>query len=472
MNPPRPDPQPRPLAIRRPKKELTGDQRKRIVSRLLWELQENSVDGKFARGILTAVGHEFHVCNKTIRRVWARAIQNFGDPDIRQFRSSPLKKNCGRPKLWNHDEVREAVKLVPLFQRRSIRDLAAALGIPKSTLHDMKCDTDDPVIIPCTSALKPALTEHHKLLRACYCVSRIDTETRLFNDFFQAVHVDEKWFFISEQELRVYIAPGENVPNRVCQNKDHILKVMFLCAVARPRYDRNGDCTFDGKLGMFPFVERVAAQRTSENRPRGTIITRTVPVNKVRYRQFMIEKVVPAIKDKWPDRNRNIVIQQDGASSHIEEDDADFVAAATQGIWNISLETQAAKSPDLNVLDLSFFRALQSHQWRSGFANTMDELILQVQRAYDAFEPRKLDFAFLTLQCCIDDILTIYGDNDYAIRHMGKESMLRDGTLPVSIVPSAASLEVFDMLQGEGHERVDVAEEDNVDPPIAVDAAA
>ncbi len=188
------------------------------------------------------MGHEFHMCNKTIRRVWARAIQNFENPDIRQFRSSPLKKNCGRPKLWNHDEVREAVKLVPLYQRRSISDLAAALGMPKSTLHDLKCDKDDPVIIPCTSALKPALTEHHKLLRTCYCVSRIDRETRLFNNFLQAVHVDEKWFFISEKDLRIYIAPGENVPNRVCQNKDHILQVMFLCAVACPRYDRNGEC--------------------------------------------------------------------------------------------------------------------------------------------------------------------------------------------------------------------------------------
>ncbi len=186
------------------------------------------------------------------------------------------------------------------------------------------------------------------------------------------MHVDEKcWFFILEKDLRIYIAPGENVPNQVCQNKDHILKVMFLCAVARPRYERNGECTFDGKLGMFPFVERVPAQRASVNRPRGTIITRTVPVIKDRYRQFMIEKVLPAIRDKWPDRKRNIVIQQDGASSHIEDDDADFVAAATEGLWNISLEThQAAKSPDLNVLDLSFF---------GRYSLTNGEVVLQIQ---------------------------------------------------------------------------------------------
>jgi hypothetical protein len=47
----------------------------------------------------------------------------------------------------------------------------------------------------------------------------------------------------------------------------------------------------------------------------------------------MENKVIPAIKDKWPDRNRNIVIQQDGAQAHIRGvDDAEFVAAATTGL--------------------------------------------------------------------------------------------------------------------------------------------
>ncbi len=83
----------------------------------------------------------------------------------------------------------------------------------------------------------------------------LDRETRFLNNFLQAVHVDEKWFFIVEKDLQIYVAPGENVPNRSCQNKDHILKGMFLCAVARHCYDRNCERTFDGKLGMFLFVE-------------------------------------------------------------------------------------------------------------------------------------------------------------------------------------------------------------------------
>ena len=71
----------------------------------------------------------------------------------------------------------------------------------------------------------------------------------------------------------------------------------------------------------------------------------------------MVTKVIPAIKDNWPDRNRNIIIQQDGAPAHIGENDAEFVAAGTRGLRNIKLKLQPPKSPDVNVLDLSFLRA-------------------------------------------------------------------------------------------------------------------
>lgn len=170
-------------------------------------------------------------------------------------------------------------------------------------------------------------------------------------------------------------------------------------------------------------------------------------MNKVRYRDFLVNKVLPAVRARWPGRNRNITIQQDGASAHIDDDDAAFVAAGQRGLWNIKLETQPPKSPDFNVLDLSFFRALQSHQWRSGFVNTLDELVAQVLLAYETFEPRKLDFAFLTLQQCMDDALAVHGDNCYLIRHMGKDSMLAAGTLPVRIAALEHALETYNLLE-------------------------
>ena len=47
-----------------------------VVSRLLFELQNHGDDGNFARGTLTAVAWGFHVCQKTIRSVWKRAVAN------------------------------------------------------------------------------------------------------------------------------------------------------------------------------------------------------------------------------------------------------------------------------------------------------------------------------------------------------------------------------------------------------------
>ena len=90
---------------------------------------------------------------------------------------------------------------------------------------------------------------------------------------------------------------------------------------------------FDGKIGMFPFVEYIPAQRASRNRPRGAIVTTPFSVTKNKYREFMVTKVIAAINDNWPDRNHNIIIQQDGAPVHIGENDAEFVAAGTRGLW-------------------------------------------------------------------------------------------------------------------------------------------
>jgi hypothetical protein len=53
------------------------------------------------------------------------------------------------------------------------------------------------------------------------------------------------------------------------------------------------------------------------------------------YSQMLVEKVLPAIKLKWPDRDCRNVIQQDGASLRIKQEDAAFAAVARAGNWQI-----------------------------------------------------------------------------------------------------------------------------------------
>ena len=48
-------------------------------------------------------------------------------------------------------------------------------------------------------------------------------------------------------------------------------------------------------------------------------------------------------------------MHQDSAKSHIGEDDKEFNDALTEQDINMELYTQAAYSPDVNLLDLGFF---------------------------------------------------------------------------------------------------------------------
>ena len=118
------------------------------------------------------------------------------------------------------------------------------------------------------------------------------------------------------------------------------------------------------------------------------------------YRQMLVEEVIPAIKAKWPTQNRDIILQQIGASIHIPADDIEFGLVARSGTWNINILTQPPKSPDTNACDLSFFRVLQSEQWQSCVEDTIEGLIAQVLRTFEQFTERKNVYGFLRLQCC------------------------------------------------------------------------
>jgi hypothetical protein len=73
------------------------------------------------------------------------------------------------------------------------------------------------------------------------------------------VHIDEKWFTLTKRNKKYYLLPEEEEPHRCIQNKNCIGKVMFLTAVARPRFDAQKKPTFSGKLGVWPFVKETTA---------------------------------------------------------------------------------------------------------------------------------------------------------------------------------------------------------------------
>jgi hypothetical protein len=99
--------------------------------------------------------------------------------------------------------------------------------------------------------------------------------------------------FLTQVDQGLYLTEEEegDGPERSTQHKGHILKVMFLTAVARPRFNDRGECTFDGKIGLWPFVQQEAAQRTSVNRVRGTMETKPINMTYAVYLQYFLSNV-------------------------------------------------------------------------------------------------------------------------------------------------------------------------------------
>ena len=64
--------------------------------------------------------------------------------------------------------------------------------------------------------------------------------------------------------LQVLLNCQRNTTKRSISNKNNIVKVMMLSALARPRFNAQGVCTFDGKIGIWAFVDTHKAKRTTK----------------------------------------------------------------------------------------------------------------------------------------------------------------------------------------------------------------
>lgn len=335
----------------------------------------------------------------------------------------PKKKgNVGRKKL-DKSEVISALESLPIRNRRTYRHAAEATGYSKSALMNAVRRGD---IKRRSSGLKPALTDKNKKARLEFSLSFIDPTTRQFDGMYDRIHVDEKWFYLKEGKLNAILGPNEEMPYRNVQSKRFITKVMFLCAVARPRFDRFGNVLFDGKIGFWPFIEEVQAQRSSKHRSKGTWELKPVNVDRHVYRDMIVNKLFPAIKSKWPSRRSPVYVQQDGAPAHVKDADMDVIFNGNRYGWDINLQTQPPNSPDFNVLDLGLFRSLQSTTWDKDIREIRD-IVKTAEGAFKSLNPHTLNDTFLSLQKHMECAMGVEGGNNFKEPHMKKVERRRSG---------------------------------------------
>ena len=164
-------------------------------------------------------------------------------------------------------------------------------------------------------------------------------------------------------------------------------------------------------------------------------------------------ELIPAILTKFPHPEQPLKIQQDNAKPHIPPNDEQFLEAAASQELLLTVIQQSPNSPDQNINDLGFFAAIQSLQ-QEETASTLEELITQVQNAYNAYSPYTLEKIWITYQQCMIKCMEEHGGNKFKVPHMRKDVLARQGLLQHTLhVPIQLVNEVQEILNNEQHHK-------------------
>ncbi|XP_057770715.1 uncharacterized protein LOC130990503 [Salvia miltiorrhiza] len=408
------------------RKDLSSFERAAIIEFLL----EGSQNGKSSRGKITAAVQKWSCCRQTISRIWAAAKERRANGEV----MSSVSKKMLRPRRKLVALDFQLIASLDLSKRSTIRKLACGVKCSKSTVGRW---AKSGLIRAHSNAIKSDLTAPNKLLRLRFSLEALEYDSIMrsltFKSMHNTVHIDEKWFYITKSAQRFYLTPEEIEPHRTCKNKKFITKVMFMCAVCRPVFGAN-------------------AKRNSKNRAAGTMEWKPIQsITKQVVKDCLIYQIIPAIKAKWPaNACKTIFIQQDNARPHIQDSDPDFRAVASSDGFDIHLVHQPPNSPDTNINDLGWFRAIQSLQIESMSTN-VDGLVNAVINSFNELSPTTLNKVFLSLQSCMVEILKVKRRNSNKIPHLGNDALIRQNMLPLNLqVPSELVRECISYLIDNG----------------------
>lgn len=436
-------------------KNMSFDERREMLDFLLERRVEPAGKAavKLARNAISEAAVEFRVDRRTVSRLWKRAAASIerGDPAL-DVASRKVGRQ-GRKRDWS--EALDKVREVPVEQRGSIRALASAVGIPKTTLFELL--REDPSPVRALNSIKPALTDRNKLERLRYCHAKLRANG-LFDNMYNMVHVNVKWFALP---------------------RDKKVRVMCLAAIARPQWDILSNARFDGKIGIWPFLKASPDgqykldQPTDEAAPDGTTdtdeqnhkpvsgspgtrsrnqiaLTAMETVTKDDVQRMLSSVVIPEIRRKMPAhlKSQAIYIQQDSSKIRSAQGDPVIADEGRRYGWHIALQNPPPYSPDFTVLDNTLFKHVERTLKaipvppRAAALAPLEELVRNVQTAFQALTREQLDDAFLSLQKVLECTMLVHGANTYELEGgaTGREQLERDGSLPVSIMcrPDAA----------------------------------
>lgn len=154
----------------RKKPNLPINDCKRLVSDLLDRSLVVDGERKLAHGAVRDLAKKFKMSERNIRRLWNKAKKN--RDELGYYCCESTKKGkCGPQPIYDRDVLQEAMEELPSYERGNLRNLASRLGVGYGTIYRLK--REENIIHPHSNALKPHLTDYHKMERIAYAADQV-----------------------------------------------------------------------------------------------------------------------------------------------------------------------------------------------------------------------------------------------------------------------------------------------------------
>jgi AraC-like DNA-binding protein len=148
-----------------------------------------------------------------MQRVWWR---------VKECRAQGIPVDVRSTKLMNRGRKKIQVDLsevlrVPLRRRTTIRSLAEAIGVSKSTLQRW---FKEGKLRRHSNTLKPLLKEGNKKERVRWCICMLDQrilpDEPKFIEMENIIHLDEKWYNTKKKRQDLLFTPGRRGTIQEC----------------------------------------------------------------------------------------------------------------------------------------------------------------------------------------------------------------------------------------------------------------
>jgi len=125
--------------------------------------------------------------------------------------------NSGRKKIHViTDDMLQRFLDIPEEKKQTIRDIASALNIDKSSLGRL---VKKGAIKSTVVHVKPHLTQINKIKRVSFALEQNDSNG-VFQNMYDHVHIDEKWSYMFKLKKRLYLHPLESLCHGSASTKD------------------------------------------------------------------------------------------------------------------------------------------------------------------------------------------------------------------------------------------------------------